>query len=634
MSLGTITQELILTVLSQEELLAFERNLELLPETYDYSGHMTEEQLNKLISLLSRTRENFKLEANHYKSERDAYKQQLEETERSSVEKDHALLNKDRVIRDKNKQLAKKDKELKDLREQLAEAKGQLYGSKQQKIRGLKARDRKWEKEEMGHRDNNDDDNTPTADTTGSGGADRQQGEAEYDGKTPYPPVTKDKRCEGLNPASTGCTFNVENRPESYRTMQLLGVTDIREELHRIVTEHKFDRSKLPPGAVITDRKIVSFYTLKSYLIHETIEKLRVRLPGEKSAKWMYLPKDGSEHRKPVLNTKASPELLRAIAYDHYMKRVTIGCIHRSLQDLGMQISRTTLNNWLQKGKGHLDKLIFRLKEIALEKDCILNCDETWCKVRRLNRYTKKYMWVLVNKAQKTVIFFYDEGSRGRKVVTDFLGEAEIGAIMTDGYTAYNFLDGRLSVDHLICMAHLYSKLVKAWNLGHDKVAWKFIELIELLYRKERYYREKGYSPKQIYKARQSEETDRIEKALRRLLAEELLHPDSQRSYYMEQALNYFNHFKEGLFLYRKNGEYPIDNNLAERQVRPVAAQRKSSRHFGSDAGAEMAATYHSIVSTVLMKGVSVWKFFGAFFEDIATGGNRHLELLKMSAAQ
>lgn len=48
----------------------------------------------------------------------------------------------------------------------------------------------------------------------------------------------------------------------------------------------------------------------------------------------------------------------------------------------------------------------------------------------------KKYMWVLVNKAERIVIFFYDEGSRGRKFLMDFMGEAEVRAIMTDGYTA------------------------------------------------------------------------------------------------------------------------------------------------------------------------------------------------------
>ena len=32
------------------------------------------------------------------------------------------------------------------------------------------------------------------------------------------------------------------------------------------------------------------------------------------------------------------------------------------------------------------------LKSIALEKDSIVNCDETWCKVRKYNHYKKCYI--------------------------------------------------------------------------------------------------------------------------------------------------------------------------------------------------------------------------------------------------
>ena len=35
-------------------------------------------------------------------------------------------------------------------------------------------------------------------------------------------------------------------------------------------------------------------------------------------------------------------------------------------------------------------------------------------------------------KAQKTAIFFYENGSRGREVLTDFLGDAELKSIMSD----------------------------------------------------------------------------------------------------------------------------------------------------------------------------------------------------------
>lgn len=75
-------------------------------------------------------------------------------------------------------------------------------------------------------------------------------------------------------------------------------------------------------------------------------------------------------------------------------------------------------------------------------------------------------------KSMGIVIFFYDEGSRGRKVLTDFLGDADLKALMSDGYNAYTFLDGELErTDHLICMAHARVKFEKAYQHGEDPVA-------------------------------------------------------------------------------------------------------------------------------------------------------------------
>lgn len=42
-----------------------------------------------------------------------------------------------------------------------------------------------------------------------------------------------------------------------------------------------------------------------------------------------------------------------------------------------------------------------------------------------------------------------------------------------------------------------------------------------------------------------------------------------------------------------------MDNNLTERTIRKLITQRNSSLHYGSDAGAELAATYHSVIGTV-----------------------------------
>ena len=74
------------------------------------------------------------------------------------------------------------------------------------------------------------------------------------------------------------------------------------------------------------------------------------------------------------------------------------------------------------------------------------------------------------------------------------------------------------------------------------------------------------------------------------------------------------------IFAFLKDGNLPIDNNLAERAIRPLTTQRNSMLHFGSDEGAEMAATYHSIISTVKMQGRSAWEYLGKFFTKIFNG--------------
>ena len=148
---------------------------------------------------------------------------------------------------------------------------------------------------------------------------------------------------------------------------------------------------------------------------------------------------------------------------------------------MGMTVSKNTLCNWLKKGKKYLDELVCVLKSIALEKDSIVNCDETWCKVRKYDHYKKCYIWVLVNKAQKTAIFFYENGSRGRDVLTDFLGDAELKSIMSDGYNAYVFIGNELKSarfkygsDAGAGMAATYHSMIGTVKL-HGSSVWNFI---------------------------------------------------------------------------------------------------------------------------------------------------------------
>ncbi len=77
------------------------------------------------------------------------------------------------------------------------------------------------------------------------------------------------------------------------------------------------------------------------------------------------------------------------------------------------------------------------MKAQTLEKDSIINCDETWCRMKMQDKYKKAYIWCMVNKAAGIVIFFYDEGSRGRKVLTNFIENADIAALQSDAYNVF-----------------------------------------------------------------------------------------------------------------------------------------------------------------------------------------------------
>ena len=407
---------------------------------------------------------------------------------------------------------------------------------------------------------------------------------------------------------------DLSNRPDGYKTMGIAGEA----------IEHPSDLTKVP-GRLI-ERRMVRVFSFRTFLTEECFEMVHYAEPGKKP-KWGYFPSEG--HPDVVTSfegTRATPEFLQAIAYEVYVKNVTFGLLHQWLTDMGMTISKNTLRNWLKKGKTYLDELVCVLKSIALEKDSIVNCDETWCKVRKYDHYKKCYIWVLVNKARKTAIFFYENGSRGRDVLTDFLGDAELKSIMSDGYNAYVFIGNELKsagfkdTVHQVCMSHANNKFVKAGNQGSEPVAIRFSNLLKRFFSKEHVYDEAGLTPEERLRERQSLETKELLIELHSLLDSELSKDSEFRSRYYREALNYLNWFWKEIFAYLGDGELPIDNNLAERTIRKLTTPRNNSLHYGGDAGAEMAATYHSVIGTVKLHGSSIWNFIGTFFKNIFNG--------------
>ena len=71
-----------------------------------------------------------------------------------------------------------------------------------------------------------------------------------------------------------------------------------------------------------------------------------------------------------------------------------------------------------------------------------------------------------------------------------------------------------------------------------------------------------------------------------------------QHSAKFKEALNYLHNYWRQLFAYRQDGRYTIDNNIAERNIRPATC--KNSLFYGSGVMAEVSAVYHTLLAPVL----------------------------------
>jgi transposase-like protein len=69
---------------------------------------------------------------------------------------------------------------------------------------------------------------------------------------------------------------------------------------------------------------------------------------------------------------------------------------------------------------------------------------------------------------------------------------------------------------------------------------------------------------------------------------------------------------------YRDDGRIEIDNNSAERSIRPVALGRRNYLFAGSDAGGERAACIYSLIGSALLNGHDPYLYLRHVLERIA----------------
>lgn len=408
---------------------------------------------------------------------------------------------------------------------------------------------------------------------------------------------------------------------------------------------HKSDYTMLPKGSVVISSSYRKIRNIVSHIEEHHFEVLKVK-HADGRIESMFLPmKDdvqASLYDEIVPGTSITASMLSYLMFNRYqMSTPAYREVKNRLSDMDWNTSVQNLLNWADKGAIQLNKLIPALKKIALQESANVNVDETWLRYHACNKKRKTYMWCLVNRKARIVIFFYEDttddegvqkhGGRNRNVLKEFLGDAKIKSLQSDGYNVYMYLDNELmDIEHLCCLAHARAKFKYAYDQGSLQ-ARIFLELIAKLYGMEEAYRREKLTADEIYSRRNGKETTEIIEKLRTELYDLLANPDESRSELMSKALNYLKNFWNQIFSYRNDGEYSIDNMAAERAIRPITVQRKNSLFFGSVKGIQNSAIYNTFIETCKQAGVSFRDYFCKLLRELKKGRTDYENLLPMT---
>jgi hypothetical protein len=278
----------------------------------------------------------------------------------------------------------------------------------------------------------------------------------------------------------------------------------------------------------------------------------------------------------------------------------------------GIEISRATLANWVGRGIAALTPITNRMRVDALARSRLF-VDETTVKVLAPGTGKTKtgYMWVIVsdNRAHggadpPLALYTYMPG-RGAMWAKQLLGAYQ-GILQVDAWQAYDQFgkdDGaNAGVEKSYCWAHLRRKFVDA---GSDApIAQDALQRIAKIYGIEKDIR--GRPAEERLAARQERSRPLVDKLQAWFTA---TNPRIMAGSATSDAMKYALKRWGGFTRFLDDGRIELDNNTAERAIRPVTLQRKNALFAGHQLGAENWAAIASLVETCKMLDVEPYAY-------------------------
>ncbi len=317
---------------------------------------------------------------------------------------------------------------------------------------------------------------------------------------------------------------------------------------------------------------------------------------------------------RPIDKGIAGPGLLAYIIVSKYVDHLPLYRLEQMFKRYQIHINRSTMAGWIGQLCVYLDAVYREMKRQLIESSFLIQADETSLKVQNdtvPDKCDLGYLWPFVGDGKLAVFEFRD--SRVREGPTDFLSGFIDRYLMSDGYAGYNQVIEKNRLTHLMCWAHARRKFFDSKDLD-PQFTDKVLELIKELYMVERDAVEKKPDERKALRLERSAPVLEKIKALLEERSKTLLPKNP-----LNEAINYtLNHWKQ-LTAYLADGRLPIDNNLVENAIRPVALGRKNWLFAGSPEGAKRMAIIYSLVATCRLNNINPYEYFVDILPKIAS---------------
>jgi transposase len=317
--------------------------------------------------------------------------------------------------------------------------------------------------------------------------------------------------------------------------------------------------------------------------------------------------------RQPIDKGLPGPGLLAHVIVSKYVDHLPLHRQERIFTRQGVELSRSTMCDWMAACARLLTPLYQLLIEQVLRSRTI-HTDDTTVPVQEAgqNRTKSGRLWVYIGDRDHPATVYEYTATHARDGPATFLKGFE-GFLQAD---AANLYDGIYTTGKIVevgCMAHCRRHFHEA-RTSDTAVAHETLARIRALYAVEDEAAEliaagklTGEAADAVRLRLRQEKTKPLLTSLSDWLKEQALKalPKSPIGLAIAYALRHW----QALTRFADQGFLNIDNNAAERALRGIALGRKNWLFAGSDEGAKTAAVLYSIVATCKQLGVDPFAY-------------------------